>query len=227
MSRMWVAGEVMTSLMCSRVLRSCNTNKLHSISRNMAMIASQHRGSSYRCFSSTSSSSIDSQSLAEAFEIIARSRYAERNFAPNSVPPSIVKKILELAILAPSSFNLQPYKMLVVQNENARLNLSTAMLGGNSHIVSTAPTSVVFLADKGELLQITSICWSKILIRMSIIIFRTTQSHRWPHRPRNQAWNQSQIRVFFAVKDYVVGRSWLAGFQDKETWHSSSIAINT
>ena len=101
-------------------------------------------------YSSSDNRKPNIQDLGEAFEIIARSRYAERNFANHPIPPAIIKKILELTLLAPSSFNLQPYKMLIVQEENAKLDLSTAMLGGNGHIVSTAPTTVVFLADKGK-----------------------------------------------------------------------------
>lgn len=89
-------------------------------------------------------------SLAKAFEIIARSRNAERNFSEQHIHKSTLRKLLELSQLAPSSFNMQPYKLIVVSAEQ-RLSLSSGMLGGNADIVSKAPVSIVFLADKGKL----------------------------------------------------------------------------
>ncbi len=86
--------------------------------------------------------------LATAFEIIARSRKAERNFSEQRIHQKTLRKLLELSQLAPSSFNLQPYKLIVVSGDQ-RLALSSGMLGGNSDVVSKAPLSIVFLSDKG------------------------------------------------------------------------------
>jgi len=90
----------------------------------------------------------DLSSLVHAFEIIARTRKAERNFSPQLISNNVLTKLLELTQLAPSSFNLQPYKLIVVRNGDQRMALSTAMLGGNKNVVNTAPVTVVFLADK-------------------------------------------------------------------------------
>lgn len=50
---------------------------------------------------------------------------------------------------APSSFNAQPYRMVVVRGEEAKQRLAGAMLGGNQAKVATAGATVVFAADLG------------------------------------------------------------------------------
>lgn len=91
------------------------------------------------------------QNLALAFEIISRSRYSERAFSNKPVSDSVLRKVLELTQMAPSSFNLQPYKLLVVKSEEARSVLGKCMLGGNAARVETAPVTVIFAADKSML----------------------------------------------------------------------------
>jgi len=57
--------------------------------------------------------------------------------------------VLELMQCAPSSFNLQPYKVVVVQSAAQRESLSGAMLGaGNIRRVVEAPLTLVFAADR-------------------------------------------------------------------------------
>ena len=51
--------------------------------------------------------------LIDVFEIIAKSRYTERNFSQRVVSHDTLSNILRLTILAPSSFNLQPYKIII------------------------------------------------------------------------------------------------------------------
>ena len=88
--------------------------------------------------------------FCEAFEHIVRNRSAPASkFASDVIPESVLCKILELTQLSPSSFNLQPYKMIVVRSREARDALSSAMLGsGNIAKVREAPLTVVFAADK-------------------------------------------------------------------------------
>lgn len=93
-------------------------------------------------------SSISPEVLAEAFEIICRSRYAARKFSPKGVSNEVIRKTIELTQLAPSSLNLQPYKIIVVQSDESKTKLSIAMLGSNKKKVLSAPFSVVFAADK-------------------------------------------------------------------------------
>ena len=96
-----------------------------------------------------------STSLADAFEVISRMRCAERSFSPEKIPSGQqLLKILQLTQLAPSSFNLQPYKGIVVQSEKARVLLSSCMLGGNKDIVLAAPITVIFIGDIGYLVNL-------------------------------------------------------------------------
>eukprot|EP01039_Chlorochromonas_danica_P004304 gene4304-4724_t len=85
-------------------------------------------------------------SLLEAFEKLARTRSAATSFSSRPIALPIRKKLLELTQLAPSSFNLQPYKFLLVSSEDSKQVLSSSMLGGNGRKVQEAPLSVVFLS---------------------------------------------------------------------------------
>ena len=88
--------------------------------------------------------------IADSFEAISRMRCSERSFSPCKIPSDKqLLKILQLTQLAPSSFNLQPYKGIVVQSDNARELLASCMLGGNQNVVSSAPITVIFIGDIG------------------------------------------------------------------------------
>ena len=76
-------------------------------------------------------------------------RCAEKNFLADAIPISIMNKILNLTQMAPSSFNIQPYKVVLVQSTESKNLLSTCMLGYNAEKVLTAPITAVFVADKG------------------------------------------------------------------------------
>lgn len=111
----------------------------------------------------------NAQNLARAFEIICRSRYSERTFSNKPIADSMLKKILELTHLAPSSFNLQPYKLLVVKSDEARSVLGKCMLGGNSVRVTTAPVTVIFAADKSEKNAISPIRYVDLRILLALL----------------------------------------------------------
>jgi nitroreductase len=88
--------------------------------------------------------------LIEAMEMIARMRHSAKGFGSKPVPRSTLRNVLELAQLAPSSFNLQPFKLLLVSSVDAREVLSSSMVAGNGRKVSEAPVSIVFLSFKGN-----------------------------------------------------------------------------
>lgn len=52
---------------------------------------------------------------------------------------------------APSGFNMQSYKIVLVQDVDVRMKLSAAMLAGNRARVEQAPLTALFLADLGML----------------------------------------------------------------------------
>jgi hypothetical protein len=87
--------------------------------------------------------------LVEAIQIICSTRYTERKFSSKEVSLDLMKNIIQVAQLAPSSFNLQPYKIVIVSSKEDKELLSSAMLGGNQKTVLDAPLSLVLLADTG------------------------------------------------------------------------------
>jgi hypothetical protein len=102
----------------------------------------------FRAISSKDSNSL----LSAAFDEIVRNRKSVRVFDPNrGIEYNLVRKLLELSTLSPSSLNLQPYRVVVVSSPDMRQSLGDhAMLGGNSQRVKEAPYTIVFLADKGS-----------------------------------------------------------------------------
>ena len=92
---------------------------------------------------------LDALPLAEAFSEISSRRTAVRSFDnKRSIPSETMTRVLELTQEAPSAFNLQPYKIVVVQSPEGKDALCQAMLGGNVKKVADAPVTVVFAADK-------------------------------------------------------------------------------
>jgi len=61
----------------------------------------------------------------------------------------MIRNVIQVAQFAPSSFNLQPYKIIIVSSKENKELLSSAMLGGNHKTVLDAPLSLVILADTG------------------------------------------------------------------------------
>jgi nitroreductase len=100
-----------------------------------------------RSFSSVRSGGLP---LADAFETISRLSFAQKTFSTVPLPESVLRKVIELTQLAPSSFNLQPYKLIVIRSEVQKLTLSDAMLGNNRGKVKMAPVTVVFASEKGR-----------------------------------------------------------------------------
>lgn len=54
------------------------------------------------------------------------SRQSVRKYNGNSVPDEVIKKILEAGRLAPSWVNVQPWKFIVVKNQETKDLLSHA-----------------------------------------------------------------------------------------------------
>lgn len=83
----------------------------------------------------------------EAFARIAWARNACRKFSPQPISDERLARILALTQRAPSGFNLQPYRVVLVRNAARRAALAECFLGGNVEKVRTAPVTAVFLAD--------------------------------------------------------------------------------
>ncbi len=72
-------------------------------------------------------------------------RRAIKNFKPDAIPPVLLRQLVELTIAAPSSFNLQSWRIVLVQDDAQKAALSAACWGQPQII--EAPVTVVFAAD--------------------------------------------------------------------------------
>jgi len=76
---------------------------------------------------------------------VIHERRAVRNFSPVEIPPATRQVILEAATLAPSSYNLQPYRFYWVESEQRRKRVAECCLDQNPAV--TASVLVVAVAD--------------------------------------------------------------------------------
>lgn len=80
------------------------------------------------------------------FEEIVSNRRAVNFFNPDKpIDPSLVKKMVEMASKTPSSFNLQPWNLIVLTEKEDKLRLQKCAM--NQEKVSTAPVTMIVLAD--------------------------------------------------------------------------------
>ncbi|MCK6470509.1 MAG: nitroreductase family protein [Planctomycetes bacterium] len=82
---------------------------------------------------------------APSFEEIVRERYAARRFDGRPITRKQLGELLELIRLAPTSFNLQPWRARIV--EDAALKAKLAPLSFNQAQVTTASHLLVFCAN--------------------------------------------------------------------------------
>ncbi len=79
------------------------------------------------------------------FYNLAKSRYSVRNFMDKKVPQEIVSKILEYGHLAPTGCNMQPQRILVLQEESSLIKLKECT---RSHF--DAPLAMLICYHKEE-----------------------------------------------------------------------------
>ena len=72
-------------------------------------------------------------------------RRAIKSFKPDPIAPELLKQLVELTVAAPSSWNLQDWRIVIVQDENQRIALAEAAFGQQQ--VLQAPVTFVFAAD--------------------------------------------------------------------------------
>ena len=75
-------------------------------------------------------------------------RRATAHFRPEPVPDKYLEAILRFAAQAPSGYNLQPWRFVVVRDENNRRRLQKAAM--NQAKVGEAPVVVIAFGIKGE-----------------------------------------------------------------------------
>ena len=80
----------------------------------------------------------------------AESRRSIRAFQPDPVPEADLREILRVAGLAPSAFNVQPWRWVVVRDPALKATLAEAAYGQKQ--VSGAPALLVLYSDMGDVL---------------------------------------------------------------------------
>lgn len=78
---------------------------------------------------------------------IIRARRSIRHYRPDPVPADLLRELVELALEAPSSFNLQDRSVVVVSSEQGRKALTEAT--GGQPQPQEAPVMLVFVAESG------------------------------------------------------------------------------
>ncbi len=74
-----------------------------------------------------------------------KARRSIRKFSPDDVPEELVAQMLEAARLAPSGSNTQPWRFIVVRDEETRKELRNICMG--QKFIEEAPVVIVCYAD--------------------------------------------------------------------------------
>ncbi len=72
-------------------------------------------------------------------------RRSIKSFKPDPIAPELLRRLIELTVAAPSSFNTQSWRLVIVQSDEQRKALCEACW--NQPQIAQAPVSVVFAAD--------------------------------------------------------------------------------
>jgi nitroreductase len=72
-------------------------------------------------------------------------RRSIKSFKPDSIAPELLRQLVELTVAAPSSFNVQSWRIILVQEETQKAALAEAAWGQQQ--ILQAPVSFVFAAD--------------------------------------------------------------------------------
>lgn len=81
-----------------------------------------------------------------SFKQIVMERYATKQFDGRKIPQSKVDELLEIIRYAPSSFNIQPWKIIVVTDDEMKEKLSPA--SWHQKQITTCSHLLVFCANK-------------------------------------------------------------------------------
>ena len=94
-------------------------------------------------------------------------RRSTKDFRSDPIDPEILDQILHLSTEAPSSWNLQPWRIVVIDEADSRARLHQACFGQRQ--VLEAPVTIVFAIDQGA--------WEK---DMEPIIEQAQERGAWP-----------------------------------------------
>ncbi|KOU63917.1 dehydrogenase [Streptomyces sp. MMG1533] len=92
---------------------------------------------------------------------VIRTRRSVRHYRPDPVPAPLLRELTDLALEAPSSFNLQARSIVVVAGEEGRQALTRAT-GGQPH-PQEAPVMLVFVAESAAWCEDRGDIWETAL----------------------------------------------------------------
>ena len=81
----------------------------------------------------------------------ALSRRSIRQYSPAPIPEADLRQLLRLAGRAPSAYNVQPWRFIVVQDEEVKARLADAAYGQSQ--VLRAPATIVMYSDMQDALE--------------------------------------------------------------------------
>jgi len=81
----------------------------------------------------------------------AEARRSIRHYSPEPIPEFELRELLRLAGRAPSAFNAQPWRFVVVQDEELKKQLSAAAYGQQQ--IVRAPATIVIYSDMADALE--------------------------------------------------------------------------
>ncbi len=122
----------------------------------------------------------------ETLRLIVERRRSTRRFKPDPVPREIIEQVIDVARLAPSAANSQPWEFVVVQDEDMRGKLARAAASLFSEarkrdasfnwsvsvqpFLGQAPVLIVVLGDRRLLEAYPSVLRGNVLLRQSLAI---------------------------------------------------------
>jgi 3-hydroxypropanoate dehydrogenase len=82
-----------------------------------------------------------------ALNVIFREAHTAHGFLPEPVPHELLERILDLALLGPTSANTLPLRVVFVESPKAKAKLIPALSKGNVGKTKSAPVTAIFASD--------------------------------------------------------------------------------
>lgn len=150
-----------------------------------------------------------------------RRRASVRKFKPDPIPPTVLREILDVGRLAPSEWNLQPWRFVVVRKEANRGVLGEACPGQNW--VGDAPVVLICCAN--------TLAWMDATDRLKEMIAAGKSeadkeaehlelihsSYASPTAARQFAINNTYIaiqQIVLVALDFDISSCWIGGFDE-------------
>src|SRR5438874_7912617 len=130
---------------------------------------------------------------------VVRERRATPHFEPAPVPDEDLRKILQAGLSAPSGFNLQPWRFVVVRDAEQRKRLRAAAM--NQQKVEEAPVMIVACGDSdawhGEALEEMLRISAEHGYGSNPEKMKQTLSDTFTHHPNIAMWLNRQVMIAF------------------------------